>query len=166
MSDVDFITASDAIPLSAGVENFAPTSNLSAAEMSAKMCWWREHLRNNGTSVSRNIDGHFYLSLVINGIPVRFVADTGASNMVLTQKDAERLGINPADLVYLGQARTANGTVRTARVKLPVVELGPYRDENFPAWVNEGEMFGSLLGMEYLSLYRVEIAGDRMILRR
>lgn len=123
-------------------------------------------IEGEAIEVPRAPDGHFYLTLVINGVPVRFVADTGASNMVLTQKDAERLGINPADLVYLGQARTANGTVRTARVKLPVVELGPYRDENFPAWVNEGEMFGSLLGMEYLSLYRVEIAGDRMILRR
>lgn len=116
--------------------------------------------------VPRAEDGHFYLTLVINGTPVRFVADTGASNMVLTREDAERLGIDPASLVYLGQARTANGTVRTARVSLPQVELGPYVDQDFPAWVNEGEMFGSLLGMDYLQLYRVEIDGDRMILRR
>lgn len=116
--------------------------------------------------VPRAEDGHFYLTLVINGTPVRFVADTGASNMVLTREDAGRLGIDPASLVYLGQARTANGTVRTARVSLPQVELGPYVDQDFPAWVNEGEMFGSLLGMDYLQLYRVEIDGDRMILRR
>lgn len=116
--------------------------------------------------VPRADDGHFYLTLTINGTPVRFVADTGASNMVLTRDDAERLGIDPDSLVYLGTAQTANGTVRTARVTLPDVELGPYRDSDFPAWVNDSEMFGSLLGMEYLRLYRVEIDGDRMILRR
>jgi len=123
-------------------------------------------MEGGAIEVPRADDGHFYLTLVINGTPVRFVADTGASNMVLTVEDAARLGIDPASLVYLGQARTANGTVRTARVTLPQVELGPYVDTDFPAWVNEGEMFGSLLGMEYLRLYRVEIDGDRMILGR
>lgn len=116
--------------------------------------------------VPRAQDGHFYLTLDVGGTPIRFMADTGASNMVLSTQDAERLGIDPASLVYLGQAQTANGIVRTARVELPEVALGPFRDTDFPAWVNEGEMGLSLLGMEYLGLYRVEIAGDRMILRR
>lgn len=116
--------------------------------------------------VPRAQDGHFYLTLDVGGTPIRFMADTGASNMVLSTQDAERLGIDPASLVYLGQAQTANGIVRTARVELPEIALGPFRDTDFPAWVNEGEMGLSLLGMEYLGLYRVEIAGDRMILRR
>lgn len=116
--------------------------------------------------IPRAQDGHFYLTLDVGGTPVRFMADTGASNMVLSTQDAERLGIDPAALVYLGQAQTANGIVRTARVTLPDVALGPFRDTGFPAWVNEGEMGISLLGMEYLGLYRVEIAGDRMVLRR
>lgn len=116
--------------------------------------------------VPRAQDGHFYLTLDVGGTPIRFMADTGASNMVLSTQDAERLGIDPESLVYLGQAQTANGIVRTARVELPEIALGPFRDTDFPAWVNEGEMGLSLLGMEYLGLYRVEIAGDRMILRR
>lgn len=116
--------------------------------------------------VPRAEDGHYYLTLQVNGTPVQFMADTGATNMVLSDRDARRVGIDPAELVYLGTAQTANGTVRTARVELPSVTLGPYSDQDFPAWVNQGEMSGSLLGMEYLSLYRVEIAGDRMILRR
>lgn len=117
-------------------------------------------------TIPRAPDGHYYLMLDINGTPIRFLADTGASNMVLTQEDARKLGIDPDALVYLGEASTANGTVRTARVKLPLVTLGPYNDADFPAWVNRGEMEGSLLGMEYLRLFRVEIAGDQMILRR
>lgn len=116
--------------------------------------------------VPRAADGHYYVTLDINGTPVQFLADTGATNMVLSDRDARRVGVDPESLVYLGTAQTANGTVRTARVELPSVTLGPHTDTDFSAWVNQGEMSDSLLGMEYLSLYRVEIAGDRMILRR
>ncbi len=116
--------------------------------------------------VPRAEDGHYYLTLDINGTPVQFLADTGATNMVLSDRDARRVGIDPEALVYIGTAQTANGTVRTARVELPSVALGPYQDSDFAAWVNQGDMSDSLLGMEYLSLYRVEIAEDRMILRR
>ncbi|AWB48619.1 TIGR02281 family clan AA aspartic protease [Gemmobacter aquarius] len=117
-------------------------------------------------TIPRAPDGHYYVTLDINGTPIRFLADTGASNMVLTQADALSLGIDPESLVYLGEAATANGTVRTARVELPKVTLGRYTDADFPAWVNRSDMQGSLLGMEYLRLYRVEIAADQMILRR
>jgi aspartyl protease family protein len=127
----------------------------------------QQMISQEGTiEVPRAEDGHYYLTLTINGAPVQFMADTGATNMVLSHADARRLGIDLDSLVYLGRAQTANGTVATARVELPMVELGPYRDNDFDAWVNQGEMEMSLLGMEYLSLYRVEIAGDRMILRR
>ena len=57
-------------------------------------------------------------TLEINGTPVRFMVDTGASDIVLSRRDAERVGIDPAALGYLGRARTANGTVPTARVRL------------------------------------------------
>lgn len=117
-------------------------------------------------TIPRAPDGHYYVTLDIDGTPIRFLADTGASNMVLTQADALSLGIDPESLVYMGEAATANGTVRTARVELPSVTLGPYTDTDFPAWVNRGDMQGSLLGMEYLRLYRVEIAADQMVLRR
>ena len=116
--------------------------------------------------VPRAEDGHYYLTLEVNGTPVQFMADTGATNMVLSDRDARRVGIDPSELMYLGTAQTANGIVRTARVELPSVSLGPHTDTGFPAWVNQGEMSDSLLGMDYLSLYRVEIADDRMILRR
>lgn len=116
--------------------------------------------------VPRAEDGHYYLTVQINGTTVQFMADTGASNVVLTESDARRLGIDPDALMYLGQARTANGTVRTARVTLPEVSLGGYADQNISAWVNEGELDISLLGMDYLGRYRIEIDRGEMILRR
>jgi aspartyl protease family protein len=111
-------------------------------------------------------DGHYYLTLTINGTKVPFMVDTGASQVVLSLDDARRLGFATQDLLFMGEARTANGIVRTARVTLSYVELGPYRDDRLTAVVNEGDLDISLLGMSYLGRYRIEIAADEMILRR
>ena len=116
--------------------------------------------------VPRAPDGHYYLTLTVSGTPVEFMVDTGATNVVLSRRDAERLGIDPASLVYLGQAQTANGIVRTARVKLNDVQLGSWQDETLAAWVNDGDMDGSLLGMDYLGKFHIELAADRLLLRR
>lgn len=114
----------------------------------------------------RMLDGHYYATLRINGTEVEFVVDTGASGMVLTMEDARRLGFEPEALAFLGEAYTANGVVRTAMVTLPLVEFGPFRDQDFRAYVNEGELEGSLLGMDYLGKFRIEVIGDRMTLQR
>jgi aspartyl protease family protein len=121
----------------------------------------------NGTiALPRQFDGHYYAPLTINGNEVEFLVDTGATQMVLSMDDAEKLGIDPASLAFLGEAQTANGTVRTARVVLPEVQFGPFRDTDVVAYVNEGAMDGSLLGMSYLGQFRIEIANREMILRR
>ncbi|PKQ14134.1 MAG: TIGR02281 family clan AA aspartic protease [Alphaproteobacteria bacterium HGW-Alphaproteobacteria-1] len=112
-------------------------------------------------------DGHYYLTAEVNGVPLHFVVDTGASQIVLSQQDAGRAGIDTASLVYTGRAVTANGTVRTAPVRLDRVEVGPIRDTNVRAVVNGGEMAGSLLGMAYLQRFsRVEITGGKLVLER
>ncbi len=117
--------------------------------------------------VPRGFDGHYHLTLGINGVDVPFVVDTGATDIVLTRQDAARAGIDPDALAYLGRARTANGEVRLARVSLDEVRLGDMADREVTASVNAGEMAGSLLGMSYLQHFgRIEIANDRLILER
>jgi aspartyl protease family protein len=116
--------------------------------------------------IPRAPDGHYYPVVQVNGTPITFLADTGASSIVLGSGDAARLGIETAGLVYLGRAETANGTVRTARVTLDSLSLGPFQDTAVDAFVTDGDMEGSLLGMDYLGLFRVEIDRDRMILSR
>ena len=116
--------------------------------------------------VPRAQDGHYYLTLVIDGTKIEFLADTGASTVVLSDRDARKLGIDLDGLAYLGQAETANGVVRTANVSLKDVELGPYRDRQINASVTKGAMEVSLLGMDYLGLYRIEIDQGKMILSR
>ncbi|WP_136440871.1 retropepsin-like aspartic protease family protein [Pacificoceanicola onchidii] len=112
-------------------------------------------------------DGHYYAVLEINGAPVRFVVDTGASGVVLTQSDAERVGLKTEDLAFYSEAMTANGLVRTAPVRLADVALGPFTDSDVRAFVNEGEMDTSLLGMTYLQRFdRIEISNGRFVLER
>lgn len=117
--------------------------------------------------VPRSRDGHYYLTLRINNTPVRFVVDTGASDIVLSHSDAERVGLDLADLAYVGRARTANGEVRTAPVRLDTIEAGSIADRNVPAWVNSGDMDDSLLGMSYLQRWdSIEIRGGELVLTR
>ena len=118
-------------------------------------------------TIPRARDGHYYLTAQINDQPVRFVVDTGATDMVLTRADARAVGLDPDTLNYLGRAGTANGEVRTAFVRLDEVRLGEVRDINVPAVVNQGEMSQSLLGMGYLQRWgRIEIANGELILTR
>ena len=104
-------------------------------------------------TVPRQRDGHFYLTLEVNDVPVDFVVDTGATDVVLSAADARRVGLAPEDLAFFGQAMTANGPVDIARVTLNSVELGEFRDERVRASVNGGDMNISLLGMSYLNLF-------------
>ena len=112
-------------------------------------------------------DGHYYLTAEVNGTPVDFVVDTGASQIVLTRDDARRAGIDLDALTYFGRAYTANGPVRTAPVRLDRIEIGPISDTDVRAVVNEGAMQQSLLGMEYLQRFSsVEITGGTLVLTR
>jgi aspartyl protease family protein len=115
----------------------------------------------------RAVDGHFYVTMEVNGAPIRFVIDTGASELVLSRADAARAGIDPDGLIFSGRAFTANGMVETAPVTLASVVLGGVADTDVPAVVNAGEMPESLLGMSYLERFsRMEIANGRMVLER
>ena len=118
-------------------------------------------------SAPRDRDGHYYLSLIINDAPIRFVVDTGATDLVLTKEDAARVGLDPKQLAYLSIANTANGQVRLARVRLDSVQLGDVTDQDVRAVVNEGDMRESLLGMTYLQKFgRIQIEGNRLTLIR
>ena len=116
--------------------------------------------------IPRAQDGHYHPELTIGGQTLSFLADTGASSVVLSPSDARALGIDTSALAYMGQAMTANGVVRTATVTLRDVRLGPYQDDQVRAQVNESEMDRSLLGMDYLGRFSVTMAGDRMVLTR
>lgn len=115
----------------------------------------------------RAMDGHYYVTAEVNGAPVDFVVDTGATLIVLTRADAEKAGLSTDDLAFVGRAGTANGTVSTAPVRLDSLKIGPLEDRGIAASVNGGELDQSLLGMSYLERFsNVQISDGRMILTR
>ncbi|HCI07326.1 TIGR02281 family clan AA aspartic protease [Ascidiaceihabitans sp.] len=115
--------------------------------------------------VSRN--GHYNLRLSINSVLVDFVVDTGATDIVLSQSDAKRIGIDIDSLAFTGRASTANGVVETARITLDTIEIANIVDRDVSAVVNKGELFGSLLGMGYLQRWgRIEIENGILSLTR
>ena len=112
-------------------------------------------------------DGHFHLTARVNGQPVRFVIDTGATTIALAEDDARRAGIDPGSLAFVGQARTANGMVQTATVMLDSLTIGEIAEYDVPAVVLRSDLDLSLMGMSYLSRFaRVSIEGNRLILER
>jgi len=115
----------------------------------------------------RQPDGHYYLTLTLNGARIPFVVDTGATDMVLTRSDARRAGLDPDTLRFIGIANTANGQVRTAPVRIDTVSLGNITDTNVRASVNDGDMTQSLLGMGYLEKWgHISISGGELRLTR
>lgn len=117
--------------------------------------------------IPKSYDGHFYVTALVNGAEIDFVVDTGASDLVLSQKDAISAGFDLETLEFHGRAMTANGEVRTAPVRLDSVALGKFDDKNVRARVNGGDLDISLLGMSYLNRFpTITMTRNQLVLSR
>jgi len=110
-------------------------------------------------------DGQFHIRAEVGGVPVSFILDTGASDVMLTPADARRLGFDPASLAYTRQYQTANGTVEGAPVTLPSIDMGSIHMTDVAASVSQVDSGSSLLGMSFLSrLASFHIEGEKLTL--
>ncbi|HEX8444437.1 MAG TPA: TIGR02281 family clan AA aspartic protease [Allosphingosinicella sp.] len=117
------------------------------------------------TSLRRESDGHFYVNAEVNGRTVRFVVDTGASSVALTEEDARRIGLpfNPAEFRVIGQG--ASGDVRGTTVMLSTVSVDGKKVHDVRGAIIQGGSL-SLLGQSYLAaLTSVNMSRDTMTLR-
>lgn len=112
-------------------------------------------------------DRQFHVKALVSGTPVDFLVDTGASEVMLSQADARRVGLDPASLDYNQLYRTASGTTSGAPVTLAEIVVGPIRVTEVDASVSEGGAEGSLLGMSFLQrLSGYEVSGDTLTLKQ
>jgi len=109
--------------------------------------------------------GHFMGSGSINGRPVQFLVDTGASTVALSVADAERIGLafREGASVRIG---TANGLAQGWRVKLASVRIGDVEVYDVDAIVTSQGMPFVLLGNSYLNRFQMRRDNDQMVLER
>lgn len=118
------------------------------------------------THIARSGDGHFYATADVNGRPVRFLVDTGASTVALTLADAQAVGlhVDPSEFRVIG--RGASGDVTGKAVMLDSVSIDGKRANDVRAAVLADGLEVSLLGQSYLAqLQSVKIEGDQLELR-
>jgi aspartyl protease family protein len=117
------------------------------------------------TVLDRSAGGHFLAVADVNGEPIRFVVDTGADMVALTEEDATRahVAFDPAQFEVVGKG--AAGPVRGQEVRIGKIVLDGKRATDVYGVVLEGAEV-SLLGHSYLRhISDVQIKGDKMTLR-
>jgi aspartyl protease family protein len=119
-------------------------------------------------SIPRDARGHFQTEGRIDGQRIDFMVDTGASVIALNETSAARFGLRPSRGDYNATVTTANGTIKAARTRLAVVELGGLIVRDVDAMVLPDEALSeNLLGLSFLSkLKRFEYAGGKLVLEQ
>ena len=109
--------------------------------------------------------GHFVSLGSINGNPVRFLIDTGASTVALPATEAQRLGIDYRK-GERGFTSTAGGMVPIYRVRFDSVKLGSIELSGVDGIVIEQGLDIALLGMSFLNRVEMKRDGQTMVLTR
>ena len=109
--------------------------------------------------------GQFAGEGTVNGQPIRFLVDTGATAIALPASFAQRAGIDfrkgePA------LSNTANGLVPVYRVSLATVRLGEIELNSVDAVVFEAGLDTALLGMSFLNRVDMRREGETMTLTK
>ena len=123
------------------------------------------HQDSHITAIPKASDGHFWANAVVNQKAVHFLVDTGATVVVLTPADAQRLGFDAQSLDFNQKVVTANGQTFAASITLTTVGVGTSTIHNVDALVVKDGLSTSLLGMSYLGrLSRFEATPSSLIL--
>lgn len=104
----------------------------------------------------------------VNDRPATFMADTGATLVVLTYEDAARVGLSPQSLDFSARVETANGVSHVAPVTLGRVRVDDITVRDVEAVVAErGALATNLLGMSFLGrLRRLAKQGSELVLEQ
>jgi aspartyl protease family protein len=119
-------------------------------------------------SIPRDARGHFQTEGRVDGQRIGFMVDTGASMIALNETSAARFGLRPSRGDYNATVTTANGTIKAARTRLAMVDIGGLVVRDVDAMVLPDEALSeNLLGLSFLSkLKRFEYTNGKMVLEQ
>ncbi|MCP3462707.1 MULTISPECIES: TIGR02281 family clan AA aspartic protease [unclassified Bradyrhizobium] len=123
---------------------------------------------NRSVSIPRDARGHFQTEGRIDGQRIAFMVDTGASVVALNETSAARFGLRPSRGDYNAKVTTANGTIKAARARIAMLDVGGLIVRDVDAMVLPDEALSeNLLGLSFLSkLRRFEYANGQMVLEQ
>jgi aspartyl protease family protein len=119
-------------------------------------------------NIPHDAQGHFATDGRIEGQRIGFMVDTGASVIALNESSAARFGLRPSRGDYNATVTTANGTIKAARTRIAMVDVGGLVVRDVDAMVLPDEALSeNLLGLSFLSrLKRFEYANGMMVLEQ
>ena len=114
--------------------------------------------------LQRNKYGHYVTNGEINGQPVVFILDTGATGVAIPEHVARRLNIQRGQPFA---TQTANGMATTYAARLDSVSVGGIQLEDVSAGIAPGLQGEEiLLGMSFLRHIEFTQRGDTLVLRQ
>ena len=117
----------------------------------------------NTLRIPMAMDGHFWVDAVVNGQPVKFLVDSGATMTTVDQETAQRTGI-AIDPLRTQVVRTGNGMIRVAAGRADNISIGDIRREGVGLHITERAEI-NVLGMNFLSsLNRWGVEGRWLVL--
>lgn len=118
--------------------------------------------RGSGTVViERSHDQHFYVEGAINGHPVTFMVDTGATVVSVNEELARKMRLGPGVPAIFD---TAAGRVEGRIVPDATVQIGDIRVEGIRVGINSGGP-AALLGQNFLNKIDLRQSPERMTVR-
>ncbi len=113
--------------------------------------------------IPMSVDGHFWIEGRINGEPVNFLVDSGATVTTIDRASAIRVGAEVSD--NRNQVvRTGNGFINVARGRAQRLQIAAIERENLGLHIVDGDDM-NVLGMNFLStLKRWSVEGRWLIL--
>ena len=124
-----------------------------------------EEVSASETRVRQAPDGHFWVEAQLNGEPVRFLIDSGATTTSISRETASRVGIEPAQGMP-AIVQTANGRVTVERGRAASLAVGEIERRNVAVHISDAFGDMNVIGMNWLSTLRSwGVEGRTLILR-
>ncbi len=137
--------------------------------------WYRVAGELTGTSqqtivgstlrIKQSADGHFWVNASVNGSPVLFLVDSGATTTAMNLKTARATGVEIDEDGFPSFVSTANGEVEVRRGRIQSLDLDLMATTDFPVIVAEEFGDTNVLGMNFLSAMKSwRVVGQEMVL--